>query len=104
MKISYDKEVDALYIELSNQAPEAVVEIEEGMNIDVSSDGTIVGIELIDASRKIPLDSFLKYEIDGDSIDLMAIAKKEKAGSPLDNKGTKNDPVPPALLNLFFFI
>ena len=71
MKVSYDKEVDALYIELSTQKPDGVIEIEEGINIDLTSDGNIVGIELLDAAKKIPLDSFLKYEIDGESIGLM---------------------------------
>jgi uncharacterized protein YuzE len=83
MKVSYDKEVDALYIELSQQKPDGVIEIEEGINIDVTSEGTIVGIELIDASNKMSLDSFLRYEIDGESIGLMAMAKKETKGSPL---------------------
>jgi uncharacterized protein YuzE len=83
MKVSYDKEVDALYIELSRQKPEAVVEIEEGINIDVTSEGTIVGIELIDASRRMRLDSFLRYEIDGESIGLMATEKREETGPSL---------------------
>jgi uncharacterized protein YuzE len=83
MKVSYDKEVDALYIELSQQKPDGVIEIEEGINIDVTSEGTIVGIELIDASNKMSLDSFLRYEIDGESIGLMTMAKKETKGSPL---------------------
>ena len=83
MKVSYDKEVDALYIELSTQKPDGVIEIEEGINIDLTSDGNIVGIELIDASKKIPLDSFLKYEIDGESIGLMAMTKTEQNCSPL---------------------
>lgn len=78
MKVSYDKEVDALYIELSAQKPDGVIEIEEGINIDLTSDGNIVGIELIDATKKIPLDSFLKYEIDGESIGLMAMTKTGK--------------------------
>jgi uncharacterized protein YuzE len=86
MKVSYDKEVDALYIELSTQEPEAVVEIEEGINIDVTSEGTIVGIELIDASKRMPLHSFLKYEIDGESIDLMAMGKREDPGSSLSSQ------------------
>ena len=81
MKVSYDKEVDALYIELSTQKPDGVIEIEEGINIDISSDGNIVGIEFIDASKKIPLDSFLKYEIDGESIGLMAMMQKNKNNS-----------------------
>ena len=83
MKVSYDKEVDALYIELSTQKPDGVIEIEEGINIDLTSDGNIVGIDLIGATKKIPLDSFLKYEIDGESIGLMAMAKSEQNLSPL---------------------
>ena len=83
MKVSYDKEVDALYIELSSEKPEGVVEIEEGMNIDVTSDGIIVGIELIDASKRLSLNSFLKYEIDGEIIDLLAMAKRQRSDSSL---------------------
>jgi uncharacterized protein YuzE len=84
MRVSYDKEVDALYIELSTQKPDGVIEIEEGINIDLTSDGNIVGIELIDAAKKIPLDSFLKYEIDGESIGLMAGTKEGENDSLLN--------------------
>jgi len=87
MKVSYDKEVDALYIELSTQKPDGVIEIEEGINIDLTSDGNIVGIELIDATKKIPLDSFLKYEIDGESIGLMAMTKTEQNRSSSKERG-----------------
>ena len=78
MRVNYDKEVDALYIELSTQKPDSVIEIEEGINIDVASDGSIVGIEFIDAAKKMPLDNFLKYEIDSESIGLMAMMQKNK--------------------------
>ena len=84
MKVSYDKEVDALYIELSTQKPDGVIEIEEGINIDVSSDGNIVGLEFIDAAKKMPLDSFLKYEIDGESIGQMAMMQRNKNNLPLN--------------------
>jgi|AntAceMinimDraft_9_1070365.scaffolds.fasta_scaffold02935_6 uncharacterized protein YuzE len=83
MKVSYDEEVDALYLELSDQKPDGVIEIEEGINIDVSSDGSIVGIEFIDAAKKRPLDSFLKYEIDGESMGLMSMMQRNKNNSPL---------------------
>ena len=63
MKVSYDKEVDALYIELSTQKPDGVIEIEEGINIDVASNGSIVGIEFIDAAKKMPLDSFYNMKL-----------------------------------------
>ena len=63
---------------MSTQKPDGVIEIEEGINIDVSSDGNIVGIEFIDAAKKMPLDSFLKYKIDGESIGQMAMMQRNK--------------------------
>lgn len=63
MKISYDKDVDALYIEISNEKPDGVIEIKEGVNIDVTEDSRIVGLEILNASKKVSLDSFYNYEI-----------------------------------------
>jgi len=68
MKIEYDKEVDALYIKITNEKPDGVIEVEEGINIDVTAAGTIVGIELIEAKKRISLTNFLTYEIDKNSI------------------------------------
>lgn len=47
MKISYDREVDAAYIKLSDNEPSGVIEISEGINIDTTESGEIVGIEII---------------------------------------------------------
>jgi len=66
MKINYDKEIDAIYIEFSKETPEGVVEIKEGINLDITKSGRIVGIELLDATKKVSLDSFLNYEISPD--------------------------------------
>ena len=52
MKVYYDKEVDAVYIKLGNQKPEGVVEISEGVNLDITSGDKIVGIEILNASEK----------------------------------------------------
>jgi uncharacterized protein YuzE len=68
MKITYDKDVDAVYIQLSLQQPEGVIEVADGINIDVSSDGKIVGIELLDAREKVSLESLLTYEISADTL------------------------------------
>ena len=40
MKISYDKEVDAAYIRLSEQEPSGVIEISKGINVDGLQDLT----------------------------------------------------------------
>ena len=72
MKISYDKEVDAVYLKLLDSKPDGVIEVAEGINIDVTGDGKIVGIELLDATKKISIDSLLTYEIEAESISQLA--------------------------------
>ncbi|MGE5445609.1 MAG: DUF2283 domain-containing protein [Ignavibacteriales bacterium] len=64
MKIFYDKEVDAAYIRLSKQKPSGVIEIAEGINVDMTDTGQIVGIEILDASKKFPLKSLFVCEFD----------------------------------------
>ncbi|MBA7627583.1 hypothetical protein ES703_35047 [subsurface metagenome] len=66
MKVQYDKEVDAAYIKLSNLKPTGVVEIIEGLHIDTTDDGKIVGIEILNVSKKFPVESLFKYEIDNE--------------------------------------
>lgn len=68
MKISYDKEVDAIYLKILDLKPEGVIEVAEGINIDVTVDGKIVGIEFLEATKKITIDSLLTYEIEAESI------------------------------------
>ena len=64
MKISYDKEVDAIYLKILDLKPEGVIEVAEGINIDVTGDRKIVGIEFLDATKKITIDSLLTYVIE----------------------------------------
>ena len=66
MKVHYDREVDALYIQLSNQKPDGVIEIAEGVNIDTTSDGKLSGIEIINASKKFDLNTILSYTLELD--------------------------------------
>ena len=53
MKITYDSEVDALYIQLRDVKPSYGVDFEEGVTIDVDAQGHIVGLELLDASERL---------------------------------------------------
>jgi uncharacterized protein YuzE len=63
MKVSYDEKVDALYINIASGKADGVIEVKEGINIDVSKDGKILGIELLDASENVSLKSFSSYII-----------------------------------------
>jgi len=66
MKVYYDSRVDALYIKLGNQKPEGVIEISEGVNLDTTSEDKIVGIEILNASKKINIKTILSYELELD--------------------------------------
>ena len=68
MKIYYDEKVDAAYFELSKKKPDGVTEISDYINIDTTNDGEIVGIELIDASKKIQIKTLFNFEIDSKSL------------------------------------
>lgn len=58
MILHYDAEVDAVYIKLGNQEPDGAVEIYEGVNLDTTSEDKIVGIEILNASKKMNVDKF----------------------------------------------
>ena len=66
MKVSYDKKVDALYLKLGAKSPDGVVEISEGVNLDTTSDGKIVGIEILNASKKMDINTILSYQLEFD--------------------------------------
>ena len=66
MKVFYDNEVDALYLELSNEKPEGVTEISEGVNLDLTKNKKLVGIEILDASKKFDIKTILSYNLELD--------------------------------------
>ena len=66
MKVHYDEEVDALYLKLGDQKPDGVIEIAEGVNIDTTTDGKLIGIEILKASKKIDIDTILSYTLELD--------------------------------------
>jgi uncharacterized protein YuzE len=53
MKITYDPQADALYIELRHAQAQDNVDIEEGVSADLDTAGHVVGFEILDASKKL---------------------------------------------------
>ena len=62
MKVKYDKEIDVLYISLSEDPVKESDESKSGVIIDYSDKGNVVGIEILDASKNITLPVKLEYE------------------------------------------
>ena len=55
MKVRYDHEVDAAYIQLSTRKPQGAIEIKEGVILHVANQEEIVGIEILNASERFPI-------------------------------------------------
>lgn len=63
MKVEYDKEADAAYIQFSTKRPDGAVEMQEGVILHTTSNSEIVGIEILDASKKMPVKSLYRLEL-----------------------------------------
>jgi len=63
MNIKYDKAADALYLKLSDAEISVSDEDKPGIIIDYDAEGNVVGIELLEASKKTENPSSLVYEV-----------------------------------------
>ena len=66
MKVSYYPETDSLYIDLTERQSVESEEISEGIVLDYSGDGELVGIEIDNASRKVRLDRLVLTQVPGE--------------------------------------
>ncbi len=53
MKLTYDPQADALYIELRHVQAHDNVDIEEGVSADLDSDGHVIGFEILDIGKRL---------------------------------------------------
>lgn len=61
MKSTYDKEADAAYIylkEISNEEVARTISLNDSINIDLDCEGKVIGIEILNASKNLPLNAF----------------------------------------------
>jgi uncharacterized protein YuzE len=63
MKVTYDPEVDVLRILLRETPIEESDEEKPGLILDYDKDGNLVGLELLDASRRIENPRTLEYAV-----------------------------------------
>ncbi|KAF0200308.1 MAG: hypothetical protein FD170_3566 [Bacteroidetes bacterium] len=63
MKIKYDKEADVVYIRFSELNVAESDQEKPGIILDYSSDGQIVGIEILNASATMANENGILYEV-----------------------------------------
>ena len=65
MKVTYDPEVDVLRILFSNAPIEESDEDKPGIIIDYDKDGNVVGMEILDASKRMDNPRAVDYAVVG---------------------------------------
>ena len=52
MRVRVDQQADAIYLDLTGEKIESSEEVSEGIILDYDKEGNMVGIEILDASKK----------------------------------------------------
>jgi uncharacterized protein YuzE len=65
VKVTYDAEVDILRILLSDAPIEESDEDKPGVILDYDKDGNIVGLEILDASKRVSNPRSVEYSVAG---------------------------------------
>lgn len=63
MLIRYDKEVDVVYIQFSEKKVTESDEDKPGIILDYDDEGNVVGIEVLEASKKMGQPNSIIYEV-----------------------------------------
>ena len=63
MKVTYDSEVDVLRIVFANTPVEESDEDKPGIILDYDKEGNVVGIEILDASKRMENPKAVEYAI-----------------------------------------
>lgn len=71
MNITYDKEADAMYIEFRTGGFAKNKKIDDLTIIDLDEGGNILGIELLEVSKRIPVESLSEVNVKN----LLAVAQ-----------------------------
>jgi len=76
MKIEYDQEADALYIQLRDGEVDDNIDIETGITLDLDHNRRIIGIEILDAQKVLSSDNIFNI-----SFENLPIRKFESVGA-----------------------
>ncbi|MDA0748565.1 MAG: DUF2283 domain-containing protein [bacterium] len=63
MKVTYDSEVDVIRIVFSNSRIEESDEDKPGVILDYDKDGNVVGLEILDASKRMENPRSVEYAV-----------------------------------------
>jgi uncharacterized protein YuzE len=65
MRINYDAEADALYIQLRAQTPADSIDLEDGVTADLDAEGHVTGLEVLDARKRLGAEALVHLTVAG---------------------------------------
>jgi uncharacterized protein YuzE len=75
MKIEYDKEADAIYIQLKEAYVHDNIDIEEGISVDIDENGHVIGIEILDVVHRIPVEELTRLTFERFPLELPSVSR-----------------------------
>jgi len=63
MKITFDPQADALYIQFQKNHVSKTIKVRDGILIDIDKTGHLFGIEILDVSHRIPKKSIGRVDV-----------------------------------------
>lgn len=63
MKVKYDKEADIMYIKFNDLVIKESDEDKPGVILDYAANGSIVSMEILNASKNLPSPFKVEYEV-----------------------------------------
>jgi len=63
MKLNYHADTDSLYIDLNDRPSAESVEVSEGVVLDYDAQGSLVGIDIDNASHKLALNELVLNQL-----------------------------------------
>lgn len=64
MRITYDGEADALYVELRAAEPHDNIDLEEGVTADLDSEGHVIGFEILGARKRLGREALAQLKVE----------------------------------------
>ena len=64
MKIEFDRQADALYIYIKEKPVAKTKEVEEGILIDFDEDNLLIGLEVLDVTKRFALSDIVNFQVE----------------------------------------
>ncbi len=91
MKVTYDPEVDVLRILLQSGSVEESDESKPGIILDYDKEGNVVGVEILDASRRTDNPRSMEYAITQPDHQPAEVREQKGPTYSADAHSSKND-------------